>query len=316
MRVTIGIDIGGTKIAGGAVDAGGTILAAERAATPASDPEAIIELVAGMVTRLREGRQIAAVGVAAAAFLDAGRRRIRYAPNIAWRELPLAERLGERLQLPVILENDANAAGWAEHRFGAGAAHPDDDMVMLTLGTGVGGAIISGGRLYRGGFGAAGELGHVLLVPDGLACGCGARGCLEQYASGRALLRIAGELADAGGLGGGLARARAEHGELGAEVLGRLLRAGDAGALHALDELGGHLGRACASLAAVLDPARFVIGGGLAVAGDRLLQPVRAAFRSAVRGAGRLPEPEFVIAGLGNDAGVIGAADLAALAIE
>lgn len=316
MRVTIGIDIGGTKIAGGVVDSRGSILAAERAATPASDPEAIIELVSTMAARLREGREIAAVGVAAAAFLDAGRRLIRYAPNIAWRELPLADRLSERLGLPVILENDANAAGWAEHRFGAGAAHPDDDMVMLTLGTGVGGAIISGGRLHHGGFGGAGELGHVLLVPDGLACGCGARGCLEQYASGRALLRIADELADAGGLGEGLARARAEYGELSASVLARLLRTGDAGALHALDELGGHLGRACASLAAVLDPKRFVIGGGLSVAGQRLLQPVREAFRSAVRGGGRLPEPEFLVARLGNDAGLVGAADLAALAIE
>lgn len=311
MHETIGIDIGGTKIAGGLVDERGRITRAQRVATPAEDPEAIIEAVVVMTGQLASGREVEAVGVAAAAFLDAGRGLIRYAPNIAWRELPLADRLAERLALPVVLENDANAAGWAEYRFGTGAAHPEDDMVMLTLGTGVGGAIISGGRIVHGGFGGAGELGHVQAVPDGLACGCGACGCLEQYASGRALLRLAAETAELPGLGEDLARARDEHGGLSAEVLARLLRAGDPGALHALDTLGEHLGRACASIAAVLDPQRFVIGGGLSVAGSRLLEPVRAAFRSAVRGGGRLPEPEFLIAELGNDAGVIGAADLA-----
>src|SRR5690606_7019760 len=131
----------------------------------------------------------------------------------------------------VTLENDANAAGWAEYRFGVGSARPDHDTVMLTIGTGVGGAIISGGALFRGGFGGGGELGHVRMVPDGLPCGCGARGCLEQYGSGRALRRRAGELADAGSSGLALAQARAEHGELDGEILGRLLLAGDPGAL-------------------------------------------------------------------------------------
>ena len=199
----IGIDIGGTKIAGAVVDERGDILVEDRVATEAGDSEAIVEAVIAMIRKLAVGRSIAAAGVAAPGFIDADQSTVYYTPNISWRNEPLRERLRESLDLDITIDNDANAAGWAEFQFGAG--RDVRDMTMLTIGTGVGGAIVSRGTLFRGGFGAGAELGHLRLVPDGLPCGCGARGCIEQYGSGRALLRIANEIADAGGVGLALA---------------------------------------------------------------------------------------------------------------
>ena len=305
----IGIDIGGTKIAGAVVSESGEIIVEDRLATPAGDSQAIIDAVVAMIERLSIGQSVAAAGVAAPGFIDAAQSTVYYTPNISWRNKPLRERLVERLALDITIDNDANAAGWAEYRFGAG--RDVRDMTMLTIGTGVGGAIVSEGRLFRGGFGAGAELGHLRVVPDGLPCGCGARGCIEQYGSGRALLRMANGIADVGGIGLALADARRLHGELDGAIVGELIAAGDAGAVHALEELGHWLGQACASLSAVLDPQVFVFGGGVAVAGDLLLDPVREAYRQHVPARGYHPEPDFVIAELVNDAGVVGAADLA-----
>jgi glucokinase len=305
----IGIDIGGTKIAGALVDDEGEILVLERRPTPAGDADAIVETVVDMIGRLAEGREVSAAGVAAAGFIDAAQSTVYYAPNINWREEPLRQRLLDRLDLDITVDNDANAAGWAEFRFGAGRLY--SDMTMLTIGTGVGGAIVTEDRLFRGGFGAGAEIGHLRVVPDGLPCGCGARGCIEQYGSGRALLRMANAIADVGGIGLALADARRESGELTGDQVGRLIVAGDAGALQALRELGGWLGAACASLAAVLDPQVFVFGGGVAVAGDLLLDPIRESFLSHLPARGFHPEPRFATAELVNDAGVVGAADLA-----
>lgn len=305
----IGIDIGGTKIAGAVVTESGEIIAEDRVATQAGDAGAIVEAVVHMIERLSVGHEIAAAGVAAPGFIDAAQSTVYYTPNIAWRNEPLRDRLRERLAIDVTIDNDANAAGWAEYRFGAGQGVRD--MTMLTIGTGVGGAIVSDGRLFRGGFGAGAELGHVRIVPDGLPCGCGARGCIEQYGSGRALMRMANEIADVGGIGLALAAARAEHGALDGHIVGELIAEGDPGAIHALEQLGHWLGQACASLGAVLDPQLFVFGGGVAVAGDLLLDPVREAYRQHVPAKGYHPEPEFVVARFANDAGVVGAADLA-----
>lgn len=305
----IGIDIGGTKIAGAVVSETGQILAERRVATQAGDSDAIIDAVVTMVSEFAEQFEVIAAGVAAPGFIDAAQSTVYYTPNIAWRNEPLRERLVSRLSLDVTIDNDANAAGWAEFRFGAGRTV--SDMTMLTIGTGVGGAIVSGGALFRGGFGAGAELGHMRIVPDGLPCGCGARGCIEQYGSGRALMRMANEIADVGGIGLALADARQEHGALDGAIVGALIAEGDPGAVRALQELGSWLGQACASLSAVLDPQLFVFGGGVAVAGDLLLDPVREAFRQSVPARGYHPEPEFVIAELVNDAGVVGAADLA-----
>ncbi|MFO7689617.1 MAG: ROK family glucokinase [Cryobacterium sp.] len=305
----IGIDIGGTKIAGALVDEHGAILRAERVATTPEDPRGIEDAVVAMVRSLSAGEAVVAAGVAAAGFIDAAQSTVYYAPNINWRNEPFRDTLEGRLDLPIIVENDANAAGWAEFRYGAGREY--HDMVTLTIGTGVGGAIVSDNRLFRGGFGAGAELGHLRVVPNGLPCGCGAHGCIEQYGSGRALLRIAGELADAGGIGRGLAAVRERRGKLTGKEVGRLIQDGDVGALAALRQLGHALGQACASLGAVLDPQVFVFGGGVSVAGELLLEPIRAAYLEHLPARGFHPEAEFAIAQLVNDAGVVGAADLA-----
>ncbi|CAM5332088.1 ROK family glucokinase [Leifsonia shinshuensis] len=308
----IGIDIGGTKIAGAVVDELGAIVREDRVPTDASRPEEIENAVVAMIERLSDGpEQIAGAGVAAAGFIDAAQSTVYYAPNINWRHEPFREKLEKRIDVPVIIENDANAAGWAEFRYGAGRLV--SDMVILTIGTGVGGAIVSNDRLFRGGFGAGAEIGHMRVVPGGLPCGCGAHGCIEQYGSGRALQRMANELADAGGIGQSLADIRSRKGELSGSDISGLIMAGDPGALAALRQLGDWLGQACASLGAILDPQLFVFGGGVAQAGELLLEPIRQAYLENLPARGYHPEPEFKIAELVNDAGVVGAADLARL---
>ncbi|KQO99742.1 ROK family glucokinase [Leifsonia sp. Leaf264] len=304
----IGIDIGGTKVAGALVDEFGTIVRSERVPTP-TDTAALEDAVVDMIRVLADGEQVAAAGVAAAGFIDAAQSTVYYAPNINWRNEPLREKLEARLDLPVFIENDANAAGWAEFRYGAGRLY--SDMVTLTIGTGVGGAIVVGDRLLRGGFGAGAEIGHMRVVPDGLPCGCGARGCIEQYGSGRALLRFANELATAGGIGQTLADVRDRNNGLTGELLSELITAEDPGAHAALRTLGHWLGQAAASLSAVLDPQVFVFGGGVAAAGDVLLDPIRSAYFDHLPARGYHPAPDFLIAELVNDAGVVGAADLA-----
>ena len=310
----IGIDIGGTKIAGALVSELGEIIVEDRVPTPTTGSEQIVDAVVAMIERLHVGHEVRAAGVAAPGFIDAAQATVYYTPNISWRHEPLRERLTDRLDLDITIDNDANAAGWAEFRFGAGRLY--SDMTMLTIGTGVGGAIVTQDRLFRGGFGAGAELGHMRVVPDGLPCGCGARGCIEQYGSGRALLRMANAIADVGGIGLGLAAVREHRGSLTGPDVADLIVAGDAGALQALRELGTWLGQACASLSAVLDPQVFVFGGGVAVAGDLLLDPIREAYLSHLPARGFHPEPAFVIAELVNDAGVVGAADLARLHSE
>ncbi|MEN2737328.1 ROK family glucokinase [Microbacterium sp. X-17] len=308
----IGIDIGGTKIAGAVVDELGAIVREDRVPTDATRPEEIENAVVAMIERLSDGPEpIAGAGVAAAGFIDAAQSTVYYAPNINWRHEPFREKLEKRIDLPVLIENDANAAGWAEFRYGAGRLV--SDMVILTIGTGVGGAIVSNDRLFRGGFGAGAEIGHMRVVPGGLPCGCGAHGCIEQYGSGRALQRMANELADAGGIGQSLADIRTRKGELSGADISGLIMAGDPGALAALRQLGDWLGQACASLGAILDPQLFVFGGGVAQAGELLLEPIRQAYLENLPARGYHPEPEFRIAELVNDAGVVGAADLARL---
>jgi glucokinase len=304
----IGIDIGGTKIAGALVDEDGEIVTQLRKPTPAGDSAALEDIVVEMINELADGTDAVAAGVAAAGFIDASQSIVYYAPNINWRHEPFREKLEARVSVPVIIENDANAAGWAEYRFGAG--RHSSDMVMLTIGTGVGGAIVAGGRLFRGGFGAGAELGHMRVVPNGLPCGCGANGCIEQYGSGRALQRYANTLADAGGIGQALADMRTKSGGyLHGKEIGELIAQDDPGAIQALRQLGDWLGQACASFAAVLDPQVFVFGGGVAAAGEKLLAPIRQAFFQTLPARGYHPEPQFRIAELVNDAGVVGAAD-------
>ena len=311
----IGIDIGGTKIAGALVDAQGAIVLEERVPSPAGDPDAMVDAVVGLIERLSADHEVIGAGVAAAGFIDADQSTIIYAPNISWRNEPFKAKLEAKLNIPVIIENDANAAAWAEFRYGAGRGYKH--MIMLTIGTGVGGAIIADSRMLRGGFGIAGELGHIRVVPNGLLCGCGQHGCLESYASGSALLRAAKALAASGEPEGQrLREIEAEAGQLtGLEVYKAILE-NDPGALRVLRELGSWLGQAIGSLVAVLDPEVVVIGGGVSAAGDLLLDPIREAYRAHLPAQGFRPELKITAAEFVNDAGVVGAADLVRVAFR
>ncbi len=193
MPLTIGVDVGGTKIAAGVVDDDGHIVAQLRRETPSTDPVALVDAVAGLASELALAHDVRAIGIGAPGFIDETRSIVRFAPNLAWREEPLGDAVRKLTNLPVVVENDANSAAWAEARFGAG--RDQSDVVMLTIGTGVGGGIVIGNRLFRGRFGIGAEMGHTNAVPDGRRCGCGNRGCYEQYASGRALVHEARELA-------------------------------------------------------------------------------------------------------------------------
>lgn len=307
----IGIDIGGTKIAGALVSADGVIVRELRVPTPATDPDAIAEAVVGLITELSEDVAVVAAGVAAAGYVDAARANIVYAPNLSWRNEPFKAKLEAKLDIPVFIDNDANAAGWAEYRFGAGRGYRH--MVMLTIGTGVGGAIITDGRLLRGGFGVAAELGHIRHIPNGRLCGCGRNGCIEQYASGTALLRSAIELANSGSPAGArLSELMTENeGQLTGVQVYQAISEGDEGSLGLLRDLGIALGKTIATLAAVLDPEIVVIGGGVSAAGDLLLDPIREGYLSSLSAKGFHPELTVAAAQFVNDAGVVGAADLA-----
>jgi len=311
MALTAGIDVGGTKIAGGVVDEKGQILTTARRESPATDTEAIQRAIEDLVAELRAEHPITAVGVGAAGFVDAQRSTVLFAPNLAWRDEPMRSDLEKRIGIPVVIENDANAAAWGEFTFGAG--EDVQDFVLVTIGTGVGGGLVFNGELHRGAFGVAAEIGHMRVVPDGRLCGCGNRGCWEQYASGSALVRDTREQAGQGSL---IARTLLDRAGGHVEgITGPLIteaaRDGDAFAREQLTILGRWIGEGVASLAAVLDPAVVVIGGGVSEAGDLLLEPIRAHFRANLTGRNYRPELEVRAALLGNKAGMIGAADLA-----
>src|SRR5699024_8269626 len=265
--LSIGVDIGGTKIAAGVVDGDGEIIAATTRSTPATDAALIEAAVADAVAELRSEHAVVGVGVGAAGFVGADRRTVNFAANLAWRQHPLAEEIERLTGLPVVIENDANAAGWAEYRFGAatGAAH----MLMVTVGTGLGGALVMDGRLVRGSAGFAGEIAHMTAVPDGQWCGCGRRGGLEQYTAGTALGRAAKRRAAPGDplLGPLMQAAGGAKKEIDGPLITRLAQQGDPGARELIAEIGSWLGMGMASIATLLDPEVIVVGGGVAEAG-------------------------------------------------
>jgi glucokinase len=312
MSLAIGVDVGGTKVAAGVVDDAGQVLATSRLETPSTSAADTETTIASVVEQLRElHSDVVAVGIGAAGWVDETRSRVRFAPNLAWRDEPLRDQLSERIGLPVVVENDANAAAWAEHRFGA--ARGEDHFVLLTIGTGIGGGLVLDGRLYRGRWGTAGEPGHLAYVPGGQPCGCGNKGCLEQYVSGSALVRVAREraLADQASAarlielaGGAPQRIQGGH-------VTQAAREGDQLAVALFDEMGRHLGAALAGLASLLDPSCFVVGGGVSEAGELLLGPAREVFEATLPGRGHRPVADVRLAALGNDAGLVGAADLA-----
>ncbi|HEY6739721.1 MAG TPA: ROK family protein, partial [Actinopolymorphaceae bacterium] len=194
--LTIGVDIGGTKVLAGVVDPEGNILEKVRRETPSTSPRATEDTIADVVAELRENHEIIGVGIGAAGWIDVTGSSVLFSPHLAWRHEPLRDAVRRRVRLPVIVENDANAAAWAEWRFGAGQG--ENHLVCVTLGTGIGGAVIVDGVLMRGKYGVAGEFGHMTVVPGGHRCECGNRGCWEQYASGNSLVREARELAASG----------------------------------------------------------------------------------------------------------------------
>lgn len=317
MTLAIGVDIGGTKIAAGVVNESGDVLEWDKRDTPAEDADAAIDAIADVVRDfVAREPHITTVGVGAAGFIDVQRSVVQFAPNVAWRDEPIKAKLESRIGLEVVVENDANAAAWAEVRYGAGRGY--DHVVCLTVGTGIGGGIVINGELYRGQWGIAAEPGHMRVVPDGLRCGCGNKGCWEQYASGKALVREARELALSGSplanrlleLAGGMPEG------ITGPLITRAAKEGDPTAVELLEEVGRWLGAGMASIAALLDPSCFVIGGGVSEAGDLLLAPARDAYHRHLTGRGYRAEAEIKPAVLGPNAGLVGAADLARRAVE
>jgi glucokinase len=309
--LSIGVDIGGTKVAAGVVDGEGRVVARARRLTPSRDAEAVEATITEVVSELRARHEVVAVGIGAAGFVDADRARVLFAPHLAWRNEPLQEAVTKAVGLPVVVENDANAAAWAEYRFGAGRGEPM--LVCVTLGTGIGGGIVADGVVQRGRYGMAGEFGHMVVVPDGHRCECGNRGCLEQYASGNVLGREARELARAGSpvtvpL---MQRVGGDVSALVGPLITEAARDGDPCAVELFEDVGRWLGIGLANLAAALDPGMFVIGGGVSDAGELLLRPARESFRRTLTGRGFRPEPRILAAALGPEAGLVGAADLA-----
>ena len=311
MALAIGVDIGGTKVAAGVVDERGGIVSSARRDTPSRDPAKIEEIIGDVVRELQASHQVEAVGIGAAGFVDSSRSTVIFAPNLAWRDEPLRAAVENRCGLPVGVENDANAAAWAEARFGAGRGQKY--LVILTLGTGLGGGLVVDGELYRGRLGIAGELGHVTVEPGGRRCGCGGRGCWERYASGRALVREAQELAS---LSPAIASrllelAGGEPEAITGQAITQAAQEGDEAALEAFRVVGTWLGHGMAALAAVLDPGMFVLGGGVSAAGDLLREPAARTLQERITARAYREVPSVRIAELGPEAGIVGAADLA-----
>jgi glucokinase len=314
--LAIGIDIGGTKVAGGLVEPDGRITRRARRDTPhrSKSPAVVEDTIVDVVDELLTfagADQVAAVGIGAAGFVAADRATVVFAPHLSWRDEPLQEALQKRVPVPIYVDNDANAAVWAEWKYGA--ARGETHVMMVTLGTGIGGGILVDGRVQRGRFGIAGEFGHMQVVPGGHRCECGNRGCWEQYASGNALVREARSLAYANSpiASDLLERVEGRPGNLTGPLITEAAHEGDQTARELLGEIGHWLGVGIANLAAAFDPGTFVIGGGVSAAGDMLLEPARATFARQLTGRGYRPEARIVAAELRNDAGLIGAADLA-----
>ncbi|GAT64934.1 glucokinase [Planomonospora sphaerica] len=311
MALTIGVDIGGTKIAAGVVDDGGRIVAQSLRPTPADNPERVADTIADAVAELAKDREVEAVGLGAAGFIDETRSLVRFAPNLAWREEPLQKKVSDLIGLPVVVENDANAMAWAEARFGAGRG--ESHVVCVTVGTGIGGGMVLDGALYRGRWGMGAEFGHMQVVPEGRLCGCGNLGCWEQYASGNALVTEARLIAEADPAraarlleiaGGGPA-------DIEGPEITDAAREGDPAALAAFSSMAEWLGRGLSDLAAVLDPGCFILGGGVSRAADLWIDQVRDSFGRNLTGRGHRPLADIRLAELGASAGLVGAADLA-----
>jgi glucokinase len=304
----IGVDIGGTKIAAGVVAEDGRILDRVRVPTPPDDELATLAALHAVVDELRDrDPRVEAIGVGAAGLVERPGGNARWAPHNTYRRLELRRLLHERTGLPTSVDNDGNAAAWAEARFGAGAV--SDDLVLVNVGTGIGGGLVLNGQLYHGEHGFAGELGHLIVDPGGDRCACGNRGCLEAMASGSTLGRLGREAA--ADPGGRLAALAGGPDLVTGEVVFAAAAEGDKPALALFERIGHWLGVGIASLVTIFDPDLVVVGGGVAATGDLLLAPARASFERYVHARDHRDLPPVVPARLGADAGLVGAATLA-----
>ncbi len=310
-RRIIGVDMGGSKLLAGAVDGELSVHHRTQRSLTGLDQAALIDVSVEAVQEVRESAdgEVGAVGFGIPSLMDARTGVARLAVNLPLRDIRFADVMAERLGLPVFVDNDANVAALAEHR--AGAAAGCTEAVLLTIGTGIGGGLILRGELYRGATGAGAELGHTVIDMDGPPCqgNCPNRGCVEAMASGTALAREAREAA-AGEPDSALAQAQADGYELTGPLVTELAHDGDGAAVGVLELIGTRLGVAISSFVNIFNPQVVVIGGGVMAAGDLLLEPARAEVAARALGPAK-EEVRIVPAGLGVEAGMIGAAALA-----
>ena len=309
-RSIVGVDLGGTKLALGLVDDTLGIIARTNGPVATETPQACLDTLYDRLDQaVAEYGPIDAIGIGTASMVDFRAGRIVASTNLPLADVPLRDLLSERYGVPVVVDNDANVACLAEFRYGAGIG--TSEMIMLTLGTGIGGGIVANGHLYRGASGAAGELGHMLIDYGGPRChgACPNHGCLEVYASGQAMGRAARDVArtvpDSA-----LGQALASGEEVDGPLLSRLALSGDAAAIALLSEIGEKLGLGITNLVNIFNPELIVIGGGAAQAGEIILGPARR----VVSERALLPQRDqvrIVPAQHGVDAGVLGAAALA-----
>lgn len=307
MALSVGVDVGGTKILALAVDESGRRIGNEvRRPTPRGSV-ALFDAMVGVVSEVGASvGDIESVGVGVPGLVDR-HGRLAVGPNLPGVvDLSIREELQARLNLPVAVDNDATCATWAEVQLGAakGAA----EAFLVTLGTGIGGGVVTGGILQRGANGFGGEPGHMVVDPQGPPCPCGRRGCWERFASGSGLGRLAREAAESGNGGRMVALAGGDPEDVRGEHVTRAALEGDADALAVFREFGWWAALGIANLVNVLDPAIVVVGGGLVGAGDIVLDPIRAAFQHLVLAGEHRPAVPIVAAQLGADAGAIGAA--------
>lgn len=308
--LTIGVDIGGTKVSAGVVDSDGNMISSDKRSTPISGGVELIATIIDLIKSFQSKYEIAGIGISIAALISADQGTIVGAPNIAnLSKLNFVEELKKSFNLPVVAENDANSAMWAEYKFGS--AKNLNPVMFFIIGTGMGGGLVIDGKLFKGANGIGAEFGHMIVQPNGIKCGCGANGCIEQYASGSALMRYAKEEMKADPIKAKeLLKYSDASGDISGATLTTAAKQGNEIALSAFNKQADWLGSACASYTLLLDPQAIVIGGGVVEAGELFLNPVRLAMEKYMPFAGSHLLPKIVAAKYGNDAGLIGAADL------
>jgi len=313
-QFVIGVDLGGTKIYTALATEDGGVLVEIKLPTGAGKGLAhVVDRIVESVERVREAAAVPPEAVRVLALgapgpLDTARGIIHFAPNLGWKNVPISRILEERLSLPVFLDNDANLAALGEHAFGAGRG--EENMVYITVSTGIGGGLILGGKLYRGSSDGAGEVGHMTVFPGGPRCSCGNLGCLEAVASGTAIARKAGELV-AGGKGRGILEAAGgDPGRITAAVVAAAASKGDPGAAAIIGEAARFLGIGIANILNLLNPSLVVLGGGVMADGGPVWENVHREVRTRALEAARIGA-RLAPAALGGRAGVMGAIALA-----